>query len=227
MDLLSFDPHYAVWVCIPCRYTIVPEAIRAHLRTHHRDDVTPEQAREHVAACLARPARRPELVQRLVIPPLTPPIPYLRLYPDGIACRLCQAPSQPYVCRGAYGIRKHLEQSHQWRSGNTCGRPEQAVAAAYASQYAAVTMAPVCCQTFYRSNFFRYFQVMPQPLSLSLSLSPLYAGAIVAHPMTVREQVELQLAQRLEAQRQAAAASPVLPRQRYASEASLWLELMG
>ncbi|KAL5344188.1 hypothetical protein ACLOAV_010850 [Pseudogymnoascus australis] len=197
MDLLSFDPHYAVWACVPCCYAIVPKAIRAHLRTYYRDDITPEQAREHVEACLARPARRPELVQRLVIPPLTPPIPYLRLYLDGIACCLCQAPSQPYVCRGATSMREHLKQSHQWQSGSKRSCPERAIAAAYASQYAAVTMAPVTPPPLLLS------------LSLSLSLSPPHTEATAAHPMT------------------AAAASPVLPQQRCASEASPWLELTG
>ncbi|OBT39089.1 hypothetical protein VE00_10610 [Pseudogymnoascus sp. WSF 3629] len=124
MDLLSFDPCYAVWACVPCRYAIVPDSILAHLRGYRKDEVTPRQARECVEACLARPACRPELVQRLEISPL---IPYLQLYLDGIACRLCQPLSQPYICRSERSMRVHLKQTHKWQSSNKGGSPQRAI----------------------------------------------------------------------------------------------------
>jgi hypothetical protein len=71
-----------------------------------------------------RPACRPELVQRLEISPL---IPYLQLYLDGIACRLCQPLSQPYICRSERSMRVHLKQTHKWQSGNKGGSPQRAI----------------------------------------------------------------------------------------------------
>lgn len=56
-------------------------------------------------------------------------------------------------------MRRHLRQAHDWQNGRACGR---ALALSILSEddYCNVTVAPVCCQTFYQlSKFIRYFEV--------------------------------------------------------------------
>lgn len=56
-------------------------------------------------------------------------------------------------------MRRHLRQAHDWQNGRACGR---ALALLILSEddYCNVTIAPVCCQTFYQlSKFIRYFEV--------------------------------------------------------------------
>lgn len=104
----------------------------------------------------------PELVQHKPIPPSSPPIPYLRLYLNGIACHLCE--SQPYVYCSEGSMREHLKDIHHWTSGEKGGQPTKASQAAYAAfgtPFSKVTISPVACQNFFRSNFFRFFIVTP------------------------------------------------------------------
>jgi hypothetical protein len=94
-------------------------------------------------------------------------------------------------------MRDHLKEIHQWQSGSKGGRPKKSTTYTVRELWAKVTMAPVCCQTFHRSNFFRFFQVTPP---VAASCSSLISSLLTApRPMTVLEQVEQQLAQKLQA----------------------------
>jgi hypothetical protein len=54
-------------------------------------------------------------------------------------------------------MRDHLKEIHQWQSGSKGGRPKQSTSSAARELWTKVTMAPICCQTFHRSNFFSFF----------------------------------------------------------------------
>ena len=101
----------------------------------------------------------------------------------------------------------HLRTVHAWKSGCKGGRAPKA-SVAKETGFAVVTASPVSYQTFHHSNFNRFFQVTPPP---SLPLLPTTT--------TLEAQVELQLAQKLQAA--TAAASSVL---QPPAEPSLWLQ---
>jgi hypothetical protein len=113
-------------------------------------------------------------------------------------------------------MQNHLKTVHEWTSGRKGGRPPK-VSVAKETDFAAVTVSLVSYQTFHHSNFIRFFQVTP-PLSPSQtelpSLSPAHA------PATLEAQVELQLAQKLQAATAAAASSVLQP----PAEPSQWLQ---
>lgn len=217
MDLFYFDPSYAILACLPCRYAIVPGTIASHLKAHHKDEVTREQIQHCVKYYAAEPIQSASVVQKLVVPRQMTPITYLTLYTDGIACRLCPD-VQPYICRSDKSMRDHLREIHQWESGSKGGRPKKSSTEAVRTLWDKVTMAPVWCQTFHRSNFFRYFQVTP-PVSASRPSSLL----TTPRPMTVREQIEQQLAQNLEASERAREHAGL--QSPHATEVSPWLEV--
>jgi hypothetical protein len=157
MDLFYFDKSYAVLACLRCRYAIVPGTIASHLRAHHKDEVTKEQIRCCAKYYAVKPIQSAAVVQKLVVPRQTPPIHYLALYTDAIACRLCPD-NQPHICRSEKSMRDHLKVIHQWQSGSKGGRPKQSTSSAARELWTKVTMAPICCQTFHRSNFFLFFR---------------------------------------------------------------------
>lgn len=105
-------------------------------------------------------------------------------------------------------MRDHLKESHHWKSGSKGGRPKKSTSSAARELWTKLTMTPVCWQTFHRSNFFRFFQVThPVVASQSPSMSSLLTAP---GSMTAREQVEQQLAQKLQAREQAVANAALL-----------------
>jgi hypothetical protein len=150
----------------------------------------------------------PELVQRMEIPPSSPPIPHLALYFDGIVCRLCE--SQPYVCRSEATSKAHLKEIHGWTSGEKGGRPSKfskVTRAVSETSFSKVTTSPVACQTFYRSNFFRFFVVQPVKDTRLLNTGATPGGDTTnLVPFSLEDQIALQLAQNF------SATVPSLPR---------------
>jgi hypothetical protein len=162
MDFLQFNPTYKVLICTSCECAIIKTAVESHLRNAHKGQLTVEERKECLRVVLTMDLEAPELVQQIDILPSSAPIPYLRLYSNGTACQLCE--SRPYVCCSEQSIREHLKKVHNWTSGTKGGRPSKAsqvARAASGTTFSKVTTGPVACQTFYRSNFFRYFVVTP------------------------------------------------------------------
>jgi hypothetical protein len=160
MDFLQFHPTYRVLICTSCQYALVPNTVRSHLRNAHKGQLSLTEIKECLQLVSTMDLEAPELVQRMEIPPSSPPIPHLALYFDGIVCRLCE--SQPYVCRSEATSKAHLKEIHGWTSGERGGRPSKfskVTRAVSETSFSKVTTSPVACQTFYRSNFFRFFVV--------------------------------------------------------------------
>ena len=106
-------------------------------------------------------------------------------------------------------MRSHLKETHAWTSGQKGGRPSKASRAASAildTSFSKVTVSPVPCQTFHRSNFFRYFVIEPvkdaEPANTVANFGGDTANPI---PLSLEDQITLQLAQKLNA------AEPSLP----------------
>ncbi|KAF4637121.1 hypothetical protein G7Y89_g978 [Cudoniella acicularis] len=121
-------------------------------------------------------------------------------------------------------MREHLKAAYQWQSGLKGGRPKKSPGSAISvarELWAKVTIEPVYYQTFHQSNFLRYFQVNPLAPAASSS-SPLPHLSSAPRPMTVRERVEQQLAQKLQARDKAAALAGLQAQN--ATEVSPWLE---
>jgi hypothetical protein len=222
MDFLQFHPTYRVLICTSCKYALVPNTIASHLRTAHKGQLTPTDIKDYLPIISAMCLEAPELVQQMVIPPSTPPVPHLTLYLDGIMCRLCV--SRPYVCRTKGKMRLHLKEMHTWTSGERGGRPSKASQAARAASdtsFSKVTTSPVACQTFYRSNFFRYFVVQPvidsRPAGPVADLGDNAANLI---PLSLEDQITLQLAQKL----RATEPSIIPGHDRHYTQVSPWLD---
>jgi hypothetical protein len=103
------------WVCRRCQYAVVPKEIPAHLQAFHRDveGLTSKEIRQCTEALLAEPADPPETTQQLQRLPNAPPIPFLALFHNGFACRLCPS-AKPYICQAEQSLTKRLRQVHQW-----------------------------------------------------------------------------------------------------------------
>ncbi|OAF55331.1 hypothetical protein VC83_08220 [Pseudogymnoascus destructans] len=93
--------------------------------------------------------------------------------------------------------------AHAWTSGQKGGRPSKASEAArIASEtsFFRVTTSPVACQTFYRSNFFRYFVVKPvMDTRLASAIANLGDNAANSIPLRLEDQITFQLARKLNA----------------------------
>ncbi|KFY31540.1 hypothetical protein V493_01012 [Pseudogymnoascus sp. VKM F-4281 (FW-2241)] len=164
----------------------------------------------------------PELVQGIVVPLSSPPIPHLALFFDGIMCRLCE--SQPYVCRNERKMKRYLKESHAWTSGEKGGRPSkvsQAASAALVTSFFKVTSSPVACQTFHRSNFFWYFVVKPvEDVKLASTVVSFGGDTANSNSLSLEEQVTLQLAQKL-----SATEPSLLGHNRHYTQVSPWLDV--
>jgi hypothetical protein len=150
------------------------------------------------------------------MPPHTPPIPFLHLHQGGFCCRLCPT-TKPYVCLTEAGITVHLKEKHKW--SRRSGRPSAAEAPS--NGLSAVATFPIACQTFFRRNLFiRYFPVQPVAANAKLQNQDNESSSKV-QALSIPEQVEQQLDQKL------AAANPATtshPRQQHFSQISPWLD---
>jgi hypothetical protein len=171
----------------------------------------------------AKPLLPPDQVQQIQVPPETPPIPHLAIYHDGICCRMCK--ERPYICRNTRNMSEHLNKAHSWRGKG--GRPlKNPTASTLHTVFVDVTVSPITCQTFHRSNFFRFFQVNPDKTLVArngqekeVGLSQQLSHGI--HTLSIPKQIELQLDQKLAALDRAAAGCPG---QRHFSQVSPWLD---
>jgi hypothetical protein len=165
MDFLVFDSKFRVLICSRCKYALVPGTLDSHLSSLHKNDITRSERRECVEIWKNKPLQSPQAVQQLNLPLDTSPIPNLALFYNGMRCSLCT--ERPYICSkgNIHSMRDHLQTFHKWKSGHKGGRPTNAVLASQdlgaekQTVLSAVTIAPVYYQTFYRSNFTRFFQV--------------------------------------------------------------------
>jgi hypothetical protein len=145
-------------------------------------------------------------VQRIQLPRDGPPVPELKLYYDGISCRLCPELSA-FVCSGrtTTHMRTHLKVAHGWRSENKGGRPSKGRPLKESTGrgetgFEAVTTSPVSYQTFHRSKFCRYFQVTPPAMLEAEASTRIQQRDPAIDPSDVlRAQVELQLERRTQA----------------------------
>jgi hypothetical protein len=66
MDFLHFNETYSVLICTRCQYAVVSTLIAAHLRDHHR----PELSKKDIDSCARffKPLLPPEQVQRIQVP---------------------------------------------------------------------------------------------------------------------------------------------------------------
>ena len=116
MDFLQFDPTHKVLVCTLYRYALPRNTVNSHLRSAHKDQLSLAEREDCLQIVRTMDLEAPERVKHKSIPPSSPPIPYLTLYFNGIACKLCE--SQPYVCCNDKSMREHLSQIHRWTSGD-------------------------------------------------------------------------------------------------------------
>jgi hypothetical protein len=145
-------------------------------------------------------------VQRIQLPRDSLPVLKLKLYHDGISCRLCPELSA-FVCSGrtTTHMRNHLKAAHGWRSEIKRGRPSKGrplkgSTTGEETDFEAVTTSPVSYQTFHRSNFCRYFQVTPPALLTTEMSTRIRQQDPALDPSDVlRAQVKLQLERRTQA----------------------------
>ncbi|KFY24829.1 hypothetical protein V491_02001 [Pseudogymnoascus sp. VKM F-3775] len=120
-------------------------------------------------------------------------------------------------------MRVHLSVAHAWTSAEEGGRPSKASEAArIASEtsFFKVTTSPVACQTFYRSNFFRYFVVKPvMDTRLASAVANLGDNAANSILLSLEDRITLQLAEMLNG------TEPSLPGHgRHYTQVSPWLD---
>jgi hypothetical protein len=218
LDLLIFDSIYGVIICKLCKYAVVPREITSHLRTHHRADggLALHQIKAIHDQCLTYPSHPPVWIKEMPMPPYTPPVPFLHLYQGGFCCRLCPT-TKSYVCLTESGITIHLKEKHKW--SRRSGRPSAAEELSHS--LSAVATFPIASQTFFRRNLFiRYFPVQPVSANAKLQDQDNEPSSKM-QALSIPEQVEQQLDQKL------AAANPATssrPRQQHFSQISPWLD---
>jgi hypothetical protein len=119
-------------------------------------------------------------------------------------------------------MTEHLQKKHCWENPRGKGGRPRKGAILTETDFCKVTTSPIFCQTFHRSNFFRFFQVtQPKPRSNATTLTALDEEAIERQPVGIQEQVEQQLAARLRNIDSAQRAALQAPRP---YEVSSWLE---
>jgi hypothetical protein len=217
--LLTFNPKYGAIICKPCQYAIVPKEINTHLRKHHREEegITFSQIRDVSAHCLSLPTRLPDWIKDMYLHPTdTPAIPFLRVYQDAYACRLCQC-IKPFVGVREDSIVRHLKTAHNWSRSPGA---QSAVKLAMSGLHSVATF-PVACQTFFRRNVhLRYFQVQEQPTASMHQLATGNAEGV--QPLSIAEQIELQLEEKTTVSESATCSRR--PGQRHFSQVSPWLD---
>lgn len=218
-DLLIFDSTYGVIICKICQYALVPREIGNHLQTQHQKEegLTTHHIRAISDHCLTYPFRPLAWVKDMPISPDMAAVPFFRLCQNGFCCRLCPS-IKPYVCLLEGALTDHLKKAHQ-RS-----RPRGAKSAAKQKQSGLQTVAtfPIACQTFFRQNLFiRYFPV--QQLVATNIQSEAQRGHLSGgiQALSIPQQIELQLDQKLAALD--LAASSRLGQQHF-SQISPWLD---
>lgn len=207
-DILHFDPRYRVIICKPCQYTLVPREIQSHLKTHHQEEegLTKHQIADLCRRFLTYPFQPPELVSNIQVLPVSPPIQFLRLYHDGFCCKLCPL-AKPYVCRTKGSFGKHLKTEYQ-RCRHQ-GAPT--IAERLANKLEHVATFLVAYQTFFkRGLFIRYFPVQPTTASGSSATDQGVAAGRGVQALSIPEQMELQLSQKLAVLTPAVSTSPGL-----------------
>jgi hypothetical protein len=218
MDFLRFDPTHKVLICTSCGYALPPNAVDTHLQSAHKGQLSLAERKDYLQIVRTMDFEAPELVKHKSIPPSSPPIPYLTLCFNGIACQLCD--SQPYVCCNEKSMREHLKDIHHWTSGEKGGRPtkaSQVAHAAFGTPFSKVTTSPVACQTFFRSNFFRFFIVTPvKDTTPQITLANLQGESNLP---SLGDQIALQLAQKFNAAKPA-----LLGHDRHYTQVSPWLD---
>lgn len=218
MDFLHLDQTYSVLICTRCQYALVPAVIASHLHEYHK----PELSRKDIERCVrffsTKRLLSPHQVQRIQVPPSTPPIPHLAIHYDGICCRLCI--ERPYICRNTRGMSEHLNKAHGWR-GKGGRPPKNPTSLASRTVFTDVTISPVACQTFHRSNFFRFFQVNPKK-TLAIVQAQQNESGLDQPSLSLQDQLELRLDQKLETAGDTLATTP---ESRHFSQASPWLDV--
>lgn len=201
MDFLLFDSKFGVLICTRCKYALVPGTIGSHLTSLHKNEVTKNERRDCVEIWKNKPFQPAQDVQQLDLPRDTRPIHNLALFHNGMRCRLCT--KRPYISSkgSTRGMRDHLKAFHKWESGDKGGRPSNAMLASQdqraqkQSGLSAVTVTPVSYQTFYQSNFTRFFEVAT-PLEPDFRAPKANRPPL---PLSLEAQVELQLAEKTRA----------------------------
>lgn len=219
MDFLYFDLQNQVLICTRFKYSLIPGSISTHLSTIHAEEVTKVERKDCVEFWKDKPIRPAYEIQQLSLPITTLPIPYLALYHNGVSCRLCV--NNAYVCglNSPSHMRRHLRLVHKWTNGTNGGRPPKVRPDGKPlTLFHTVTTSPVSYQTFHRSNFMRFFQVATPPLLLLPNIST-HGTNQFTPPATLQDQIELQLAEKLQA-REAETSSLCQP----PTEPSSWLQ---
>jgi hypothetical protein len=213
MDLLSFNPTYNILICTSCKYAIHSTAVAGHLYDHHKAAIPLGKVQEYSRLFTPDSLLPPREVKQLHVSTHTPPISHLRIYDDAsYCCKLCP-PNQPYVIRGEQILLNHLKEAHQWsKSKGFADRPAKSRLPLSTAAY-----FPVVCQTFHTKGYTRYFLVNNGKPGSDLAPVQL-AEALEKPPLSLREQVEQALVQKLQAAR------PDIT-SRHKTEVSPWLDL--
>jgi Orsellinic acid/F9775 biosynthesis cluster protein D len=161
MDFLKFNLQYSILICARCGYCILPTAIQTHLKKHHANELSDTDIKAYAKACSVYDIASPAKTQQRAVPPDTLLIPHLQLHPNGIRCQLCKT-NNPFVCCSERHMNTHLKNVHGWQNTDK-GRWRKH----HQAPLARVTASPIYCQTFYHSNFIRYFQVASPPQALA------------------------------------------------------------
>jgi hypothetical protein len=191
------------------------------------------------------PCDLPETTRQLQLPRDAAPIPFLALHHDGYRYRFCPS-ARPYVFSNIDNLIEHLRVVHQWsrRPGHQSASYQPAKGLAQAACF------PIAYQTFYkRRDFMWYFQVQPDAPAIAGGAGGGVAAAavaapagsiqqgiqqelegggippaVVATPLSIAEQIELQLTQKLNAATIVAVAATTAG-ERHCTQASPWLDV--
>ena len=203
-----YNEIYSLWICTSCYYTVTPQHLDRHLRTHHRQHPsvkTAELRQTVLTEMLKRPWIEPRKKSSRFPSPDSPPIPYLPVY-SGLRCPLCL-----YICRLLSTLRHHLSRSHpdtRRPRGRDCHqKPDIAAAAEHVS-----------CQRFYIAGAASQF----------LAITPASQTEQVQKTAQISkaEFIQSQINQVYEQNQQALAIQQQsIPIEKHSSEVSPWMEL--
>jgi Orsellinic acid/F9775 biosynthesis cluster protein D len=139
MDPFHYYAEYRVLVCKSCQYAVQPSRLITHLRSHQHK-LTQQQS-EDIANQYGDKQLADPCLERIAPTTIVPPIDYLPIYRDGLACNHCQ-----FVCRTCNWILRHQREVHNIRVGRG-RRPTQ------------LEWIPTWCQCFFISAGQYYFRV--------------------------------------------------------------------
>lgn len=233
---LVYLPLYSVLVCRPCGHAVQGSHLLNHLLEKHK---LPRQVRQAIVAEVKcqftrirwsdGEARQVQQLLQLPVNQAIPAIPFLRIYKDGYQCTTNKSTTETcfFVSRDKQGIQKHCKKEHGWINPVSRGKCRDARRQIEEGILVLPYVNGVFCQHLFATSLTRfYFPVLPDAVESPTTTNDNDGrDNSLSEPKGVLDQVEQQLAQRLEMMTNGSPQFRDRTTDRYPIQPTPWLEV--